>query len=48
MKIKGSISREEALKNAPAHDDQFFKVPEGDKKIIRVTNNQQYEQCHTS
>ncbi len=25
--IKGSISREEALKNAPLHDDQFFKVP---------------------
>jgi len=29
--VKGSISREEALKNAPAHDDQFFKVP----KVIR-------------
>lgn len=25
--IKGSISREEALKNAPDHDEQFFKVP---------------------
>jgi aspartyl-tRNA(Asn)/glutamyl-tRNA(Gln) amidotransferase subunit C len=25
--IKGSISREEALKNAPEHDDHFFKVP---------------------
>jgi len=25
--IKGSISREEALKNAPLHDGQFFKVP---------------------
>src|SRR6266513_504240 len=25
--IKGSISREEALKNAPVHDDEFFKVP---------------------
>ena len=25
--VKGSISREEALKNAPLHDDQFFKVP---------------------
>jgi aspartyl-tRNA(Asn)/glutamyl-tRNA(Gln) amidotransferase subunit C len=24
--VKGSISREEALKNAPAHDDKFFKV----------------------
>lgn len=29
--IKGSISREEALKNAPEHDGQFFKVP----KVIR-------------
>jgi aspartyl-tRNA(Asn)/glutamyl-tRNA(Gln) amidotransferase subunit C len=26
-KIKGSISRAEALKNAPLHDEQFFKVP---------------------
>ena len=25
--VKGSITREEALKNAPAHDEQFFKVP---------------------
>ena len=25
--VKGSISREEALKNAPLHDTQFFKVP---------------------
>jgi aspartyl-tRNA(Asn)/glutamyl-tRNA(Gln) amidotransferase subunit C len=25
--IKDSISREEALKNAPLHDRQFFKVP---------------------
>jgi aspartyl-tRNA(Asn)/glutamyl-tRNA(Gln) amidotransferase subunit C len=30
--IKGSISREEALKNAPLHDDQFFKVPKVLKK----------------
>lgn len=30
--IQVSISREEALKNAPAHDEQFFKVP----KVIRV------------
>ena len=30
--IKGSISREEALKNAPEHDDQFFKVPKVIKK----------------
>jgi len=29
--VKGSISREEALKNAPLHDEQFFKVP----KVIR-------------
>lgn len=30
--IKGSVSREEALKNAPAHDDKFFKVPKVIKK----------------
>lgn len=29
--IKGSISRDEALKNAPLHDEQFFKVP----KVIK-------------
>jgi len=29
--VKGSVSREEALKNAPAHDDKFFKVP----KVIK-------------
>jgi aspartyl-tRNA(Asn)/glutamyl-tRNA(Gln) amidotransferase subunit C len=29
--VKGSISREEALKNAPLHDGQFFKVP----KVIK-------------
>ena len=29
--ITGSVSREDALKNAPAHDDKFFKVP----KVIR-------------
>lgn len=29
--IKGSITRDEALKNAPLHDDQFFKVP----KVIK-------------
>ena len=29
--VAGSISREEALKNAPEHDEQFFKVP----KVIR-------------
>lgn len=30
--IKRSVSREEALKNAPAHDDKFFKVPKVIKK----------------
>lgn len=30
--IKGSISREEALKNAPVHDNNFFKVPKVIKK----------------
>ncbi len=30
--IKGSISRKEALKNAPLHDDKFFKVPKVIKK----------------
>ena len=30
--VKGSITREEALKNAPAHDDKFFKVPKVIKK----------------
>ena len=29
--VKGSICREDALKNAPLHDEQFFKVP----KVIR-------------
>jgi aspartyl-tRNA(Asn)/glutamyl-tRNA(Gln) amidotransferase subunit C len=29
--IKGSISREDALKTAPLRDEQFFKVP----KVIR-------------
>lgn len=29
--VKGSVSREEALKNAPDHDDHFFKVP----KVIK-------------
>jgi aspartyl-tRNA(Asn)/glutamyl-tRNA(Gln) amidotransferase subunit C len=29
--VKGSISREEALLNAPHKDDRFFKVP----KVIR-------------
>lgn len=30
--VKGSISREEALKNSPLHDEQFFKVPKVIKK----------------
>jgi aspartyl-tRNA(Asn)/glutamyl-tRNA(Gln) amidotransferase subunit C len=30
--VKGSISREEVLKNAPHHDEQFFKVPKVIKK----------------
>ncbi len=30
--VKGSVSREEALKNAPAHDDKFFIVPKVIKK----------------
>jgi len=30
--VKGSIGREDALKNAPVHDDQFFKVPKVIKK----------------
>lgn len=29
--VKGSVSRLEALKNAPSHDEQFFKVP----KVIK-------------
>ncbi len=30
--VKGSVSRAEALKNAPSHDEQFFKVPKVIKK----------------
>lgn len=30
--IQGSISREDAFKNAPLHDEQFFKVPKVIKK----------------
>jgi aspartyl-tRNA(Asn)/glutamyl-tRNA(Gln) amidotransferase subunit C len=30
--VKGSISREEGLKNAPLQDTQFFKVPKVIKK----------------
>ena len=25
--VKGSVNRTEGLKNAPVHDEQFFKVP---------------------
>ena len=32
--VKGSVDRSEALKNAPSHDDQFFKVP----KVIKAPN----------
>jgi aspartyl-tRNA(Asn)/glutamyl-tRNA(Gln) amidotransferase subunit C len=31
--IKGSITTEQALKNAPIHDEQFFKVPKVIKKV---------------
>jgi len=34
-KIEGSISREEALKNAPSHDEKFFKVPKVLKPPVR-------------
>ena len=30
-RVSGSISKEEVFKNAPLHDDRFFKVP----KVIR-------------
>jgi len=30
--VQGSISREEALMNAPHHDGQYFKVPKVIKK----------------
>jgi aspartyl-tRNA(Asn)/glutamyl-tRNA(Gln) amidotransferase subunit C len=30
--VKGSVSREEALKNAPLHDGEFFKVPKAIRK----------------
>lgn len=30
--IKGSVSREDALKNAPLKDEEFFKVPTVIKK----------------
>lgn len=30
--VKGSISRQDALKNAPDHTEEFFKVPKVIKK----------------
>ncbi|MES2430862.1 MAG: Asp-tRNA(Asn)/Glu-tRNA(Gln) amidotransferase subunit GatC [Bacteroidota bacterium] len=30
--VKGSLDKKEALKNAPMHDDNFFKVPKVIKK----------------
>lgn len=30
--LRGSVSRNEALRNAPLHDEQFFKVPKVIKK----------------
>jgi len=30
--IEGSVSREDALKNAPLHDEEFIKVPKVIKK----------------
>jgi len=30
--VKGQISREDVFKNAPLHDDEFFKVPKVIKK----------------
>ncbi|MFT3675805.1 MAG: Asp-tRNA(Asn)/Glu-tRNA(Gln) amidotransferase subunit GatC [Chitinophagaceae bacterium] len=30
--VKGSVSREQALRNAPAHTDTFFTVPKVIKK----------------
>ena len=30
--VTGSVSREEALRNAPLHDEKYFKVPKVIKK----------------
>jgi len=30
--VKGSITREEAMRNAPDHDESFFRVPKVIKK----------------
>lgn len=32
--VKGSVSRDEALQNAPKHNDEFFMVPKVIKKFI--------------
>ncbi len=32
--VKGEIGKEDVFKNAPLHDDEFFKVP----KVIKKTN----------
>ena len=32
--VKGSVSRDEALQNAPVHDEEFIKVP----KVIKSPN----------
>ena len=32
--VKGEISRNDVFKNAPLHDDEFFKVPKVIKKIM--------------
>lgn len=32
--IKGSITTQDALINAPVHDEKFFKVPKVIKKVI--------------
>jgi aspartyl-tRNA(Asn)/glutamyl-tRNA(Gln) amidotransferase subunit C len=37
--VKGQISREEVFRNAPVHDDQFFKVP----KVIKKESITNYE-----
>jgi aspartyl-tRNA(Asn)/glutamyl-tRNA(Gln) amidotransferase subunit C len=31
--VKGSVSREEAMKNAPQHNEEFFMVPKVIKKF---------------
>jgi aspartyl-tRNA(Asn)/glutamyl-tRNA(Gln) amidotransferase subunit C len=38
--ITGMVSREDALKNAPLHDDRFFKVPKviKNKEALRGKN----------